>query len=359
MKKILLITESIGSGGAERQICGLAAMLTRYGYPCRLLTYNKNQFYESYLHDNGVDYEFKPEFSRKVDRVFRVASYVRKYNPDVVISYLTSVNITMCLAHIFFKAKLIVSERNNNISVISRDRLRFNLYRLADAVVPNSNSQGQFICRNFSFLQKKVHPIINFVDLDRFTPAEVYPNNNPLRVVIVARYTHQKNVLTFLDVVKEVKALHLNIRFDWYGSKEFDPMYYAQVQNKYHNLSIDDYLSLHGPSYTIEEEYRKADAMCLPSLFEGYPNVVVEAMSCGLPVICANRFEIPYIVEDNVNGFLFNPESVEDIISAIVKLVKLSAEDRRLMGMKNHELCLKRNTADAFIHSYVKLIDNL
>ena len=56
MKKILLITENLGSGGAERQICGLASLLTKAGYPCRLITYVENQFYEPYLRQNGVDY---------------------------------------------------------------------------------------------------------------------------------------------------------------------------------------------------------------------------------------------------------------------------------------------------------------
>lgn len=58
MKKILLITETLGSGGAERQICGLASMLTKAGFPCRLITYVENQFYEPYLRQNGVDYQF-------------------------------------------------------------------------------------------------------------------------------------------------------------------------------------------------------------------------------------------------------------------------------------------------------------
>ena len=48
-KRILLVIEHLGPGGAERQICGLAALLTKAGYPCRLITYVENQFYESYL----------------------------------------------------------------------------------------------------------------------------------------------------------------------------------------------------------------------------------------------------------------------------------------------------------------------
>ena len=65
MKKILLITEGLGSGGAERQICGLAVMLTKAGFPCRLITYVKKQFYEPYLRQHGVDYLFVPELWNK------------------------------------------------------------------------------------------------------------------------------------------------------------------------------------------------------------------------------------------------------------------------------------------------------
>lgn len=65
MKKILLITENIGSGGAERQLCGLASMLTKAGFTCRLITYIENQFYEPYLRKNGVDYELFQNYSIK------------------------------------------------------------------------------------------------------------------------------------------------------------------------------------------------------------------------------------------------------------------------------------------------------
>ena len=65
MKKILLVTEHLGSGGAERQLCGLASMLTKAGFPCRLITYVENQFYEPYIHQNGVDSEFVPDLWNK------------------------------------------------------------------------------------------------------------------------------------------------------------------------------------------------------------------------------------------------------------------------------------------------------
>lgn len=359
MKRILLITENLGSGGAERQICGLAAMLTKAGFPCRLITYVENQFYEPYLRMNGVDYELVKELWNKNTRVWRAARYVRHNGADVVISFLPSVNKTMCLAKPLMGAKLVVSERNNNTCITRGDRVQFNLYRLADAIVPNSHSQGDFICKNFPFLAKKVSPIINFVDVNRFTPAVEHRKNGKLRIVTVARYTSQKNVLNYLKVAQKAKEEGLGVHFDWYGDKQHHPDYFAQVEAEYQRLDIADYMTLHNPESHIEQEYRKADAFCLPSLYEGYPNVVAEAMSCGLPVICSNRYENPYIVEEGVNGFLFDPENIEDMLRAIRRIAALSTEERRMMGLRNRNLCLERNTEDAFLKSYLKLINDI
>ena len=359
MKKILLITESLGSGGAERQICGLTVMLTKAGFPCRLIKYVENQFYEPYLRQHSVDYQFIPELWNKKTRILKTAKYVRLYKPDVVISFLPSVNKTMCLAKLFFKAKLVVSERNNNTCITRGDKIQFNLYRMADAIVPNSNSQGKFICNNFPFLCKKVHPIINFVDVNRFTPSGTPVRNNILRIVTAARYTQQKNVLTYMKAIRMVKDMGLNVHFDWYGDKKHNATYYAEIEKEYQKLDISDYLTLHNPNQKIEEEYRKADMFCLPSLYEGYPNVVAEAMSCGLPIICSNVYENPYIVEEGVNGFLFDPKKPEAIANAIKKMVGISYENRLEMGKRNCQLCIKRNTEDAFLKSYIELIENL
>lgn len=359
MKKILLITESLGSGGAERQLCGLAVMLTQTGYNCRLITYVHNQFYEPYLKQNGVDYVFIPELWGKKTRIFRVSKYVRNYNPDIVISFLPAVNKTMCLARTFFKGKLVVSERNNNTSLTYKDKIQFWLYRKADAIIPNSYSQSKFICHNFPFLSAKVHTIINFVDVNRFSPAQKFPQNNKLNIVIVARYSQQKNVLTFLKAVKIVKCHRVNVHFDWFGDKTHNLSYYNEVEREYKLLNISDYITLHNPNNKIENEYRKAEIFCLPSLYEGYPNALAEAMSCGLPILCSNVYENPYIVKEGVNGFLFDPNNVDDIVKSIEKMVALPYEARVEMGKRNRQLCLERNTEDVFLKSYIELFNKI
>lgn len=357
MKKILLIIEHLGSGGAERQICGLASFLTQRGYPCRLITYVDNQFYEPYLIQNSVDYEFVPDLWDKKTRVFNLVKYLRKYKPDVVISYLPSVTMTTCLSRMFYNCKLIVSERNNNTSKSFNDFIRFNLYRMADYVVPNSFSQGGFIKDNFAFLKRKIVPIVNFVDLDKFVPANEKPNNEKYRIITVARYTSQKNCLTYLEAISILKRQKINVHFDWYGSKSYDPSYYKKVVEKTLELRIEDYITFHDSSEDIVTEYQKSDAFCLPSLYEGYPNVVVEAMSCGLPILCSDVYENSQIVENCKNGFLFDPSDPKSIASAVVKIMGTPKSEVAQMGILNRQQCVERNSSRKFVESYINLIE--
>lgn len=356
-KKILLIIESLNSGGAERQICGLASMLTERGYDCKLVFYRDIRFYEPYLIEHNVEYEYRPELLNKFTRVFRLVKFLNKYKPTTIIAYLPMVNKTCCLARLFYKCNLIISERNNNIDITKSDTLKFNLYRLADVIVPNSYSQGDFITKNFPFLRNKVHTIINFVDLDHFTPPIEKIINPVFRVITVARYTMQKNCLRFLDCVAKLKAEGVNIHFDWYGSKKYDPEYYKDVETKAKDLNILDYISLNDSCENIVKEYQSADAFLLPSIFEGYPNVIVEAMSCGLPIICSRIFENPNIVKEGKNGFLFDPNDINEFVCAIKQTISLDDKARKEMMMNNRLFCIERNSSSKFIADYFELIN--
>ena len=358
MRKVLLIIENIGSGGAERQMCGLAASLTEIGYNCRLISYEKRQFFEQYLLDHKVDYQFVPSLLNKRTRVPRLALYLWKYRPDVVISFNESVNMTACLTRLLYPCKVVVSERNNQYRMTRADKIRFFLYRLSDHIVPNSYSQGLFIVNNYPSLAKKICPIVNFVDLDKFKKVVYKQKSDRLRIIITARYTEQKNCLFFLDFVEKVKMLKLPVVFEWFGSFSANPVYFDNFIKKYESLDICDYLIIHDQTKNIVEEYNKSDVFCLPSLYEGYPNVIIEAMCCNLPIICSNVYENPYIVEEGLNGFLFNPNEVDSAIKALKNMLNLSAEEREKMGYRNRIKCQNINSIKEFTDRWIKIIES-
>lgn len=354
MKKILLITENLGSGGAERQLCGLAVLLQNRGFEVKVVTYLQRQFYESYLKQHKVDYEFHGELLNKYTRVFNLVRMLRNYKPDIVISYLPSINISMCLARIFYSCLLIVSERSHTITFDWKTKLRYNLYRMADWIVPNSFSEADNISEHFAFLKRKIHAIPNFVDVEYFHPNSNQPNNEVPTFLCVGRLIPSKNVLCLIDAVKLLVDKNIKLKFYWVG-KQYDKKYLLEVQNKIEQYNLDNIFYLKDQTENILEEYQQADYFCLPTLYEGYPNVICEAMSCGLPIVCSNVYEISKIVIEGENGYLFNPNSVEEIKDSIIKILSLDNLSLNMMKESNRNKVIINNSKKSFVEKYISL----
>ena len=262
--KILCITENIGSGGAERQLCGLAIEFKKKGYDVKVVTYLKNQFYQPLLDEADVAYELHSELWPKWARVWRMAKIVRKEKADVVISFLTGVNRIMCLAKPFFKSRLIVSERNTNQSVTTSDKITYFLYRLTDTIVCNSYSQKNFLTTYFPFLKDKMLTITNFVDTERFKPSKENIENEIPQIVTVARYGEQKNCKNYLRAIGICKKRGIKAQFHWYGNKTYNREYYDQIEELHKELDLSDILTLHTQHNSIVNIYQRADGFCLP-----------------------------------------------------------------------------------------------
>ena len=124
-------------------------------------------------------------------------------------------------------------------------------------------------------------------------------------------------------------------------------------------LDLSDYIELcdqvENPLYV----YHNSDIFCLPSLYEGYPNVICEAMACGLPIVCSNVCDNPLIVENGVGGFLFNPISEENIANALELMINLSKEDKLNMSRHNRRCVVERNSSVVFLDKYLALMKKL
>ena len=352
--KILVITENLGSGGAERQLTGLAVFLKRKGFDIKVITYLKRQFYEDFLLKNSVDYELHEELLPKYTRIWKMIRLLHREKPDVVISFLPSVNKTMCVVRLFLKFKLIVSERSHTQVFNLKTKIGFLFYRIADKIVANSKSEVENISLHIPSLKQRLVAIPNFVDVGLFTSQSRTENLIP-KILCVGRVIPSKNLLRFLDAVAIVVNQGYKFHVIWAGN-HYDKHYTDEVKLKIDKYNLQDVFILLGECKNIVEEYRNADIFCLPSLFEGYPNVLVEAMSCELPVICSNVCENPIIVEEGINGFLFNPNDTIDISESIKKILDLSLEDRKSMGFINRKKVISNNSIESFVDKYVCLI---
>jgi len=355
MKKILCIIEGLGSGGAERQLVGLASLLKRSGYDVSVLTYFPDSFYKHVLDEAEVPYEYYAKAQNKTRRIFALRKRIKQIAPDTVIAYMETEAVVSCIIRLTgLKFNLIVSERNTTQTIGLKERIRFFLYRWANWVVPNSYMQENFLLSNFGYLKPKIRTITNFVDTVFFSTIEA-ERSGTCKMLCVGRMTAQKNILRFLDAVKRLKEQGAALTIDWVGNNRTE--YAKECMAKTNELGIGDVICFLGEKSDIRAEYQSHDVLCLPSLYEGFPNVICEAMSCGLPIVCSNVCDNPRIVLSEDNGFLFDPTDVDAMADAIKKFISLDDEKKKQMGYNNRVRAVDLFSPLKFINSYISLIE--
>ena len=357
MLKILLFIDSLSSGGAQRQMVGLAKLLQDRKYLVKVIYYHPIYFYRTYLDEYHISNEYVAGSENKIKRFFLLARAISQFQPNIVISYLDAPNMIACLLKAFgMRFSLIASERNTSQVLTCYERMKFFLLRWADVLVPNSFSQQRFIEVHYPQIALKTKVITNFVDTDLFVP-KCGNKREKYRILVVGRISKQKNPLALLQAANCLKNEMSNFHIDWYGRE--DDEIFMQCKAYITNYQLGDFFSFHKPTNDIVYEYQQSDFFCLPSLYEGFPNVICEAMSCGLPVLCSDVCDNPLLVENGKNGFLFNPHDVKDIACKMYAMLTLP--DKKLQEMKtnNRKLAEEKLSAVFFVESYIKIIESL
>lgn len=361
MKKILCFIDAFSLGGAERQLIGLAMFLKQKGYDVTLLAYHQENFYESLLRINNLHYEILQTGESQWSKMKAVMRFIKQQNGfDWVIAYKNGPCMIACILKMLgLKVRVIVSERNTTQVLSKRERIKYFLYRFSDYIVPNSYSQAVFISDYVPVLKQKIVTITNFTDTQHFVPVD--KEQTPmLKIMTAGRVAKQKNILKYLEAISLIKKEGIkNIHFDWYGDVQpGEEAYGESVLSEVKRIGLDDAISFYPASKDIVEKYQDCDVFCLPSIYEGFPNVICEAMSCGKPIICSDVCDNPQIVENGKNGFLFNPSNVEDIAKCITRIYEMPQEKRNKMGAISREIAENKFSDQAFVEKYIKLIES-
>ena len=114
-----------------------------------------------------------------------------------------------------------------------------------------------------------------------------------------------------------------------------------------------------GKTNEVFEVHKKIDLLILISDYEGFSNVISEALASGLPVITSAIPENEYLIEDTVNGFVVNHKDVLSIANGIEKFINLSAIDKNKMGSNNRKNAEAIFDKNSLYENYMNLIAKL
>lgn len=183
------------------------------------------------------------------------------------------------------------------------------------AVVTNSKGLQKMAERSDPF---PVHVIPNGVDTVFFHPpnGKVERSQIPLRILFVGRFQHQKNLFFLLEQLARLRADTFELHLVGDGPLK------TQLHQRAEELALTERITWHGwvSRAELPAIYHSADCLVNPSFYEGMPNVVGEAMACGLPVVASNVPGNNDLVVNGETGFLFDLNHPDGLIAAVMQL---------------------------------------
>ena len=184
--------------------------------------------------------------------------------------------------------------------------------------------------------------------------AEKVSDLSAKRIVSIGRYAYEKGNDLLLKAWTKVERTCSDWTLDVYGMGEQAP--YRRLMKE---LGIDENrCHLHGSLTAVEQAYLGSSVFALPSRFEGFGLVIIEALSCGLPVVAFDCENGPRnILTDGKDGFLIPPFDVDAYAEKIVKLIQ-DEELRRKMGA-NASASSRRYAIEDIAERWKQLFDEL
>lgn len=337
VRKVCLIIPSLRNGGSERVISVLAnEWVTKQNFDINLILLTKQKkFYELdkriKLFEPNISY--KNNFLSKLIYKFLTVLYIRrtcnKIQPDSIISFNEKYNNIVLLSLTGTSFNKYVSDRNNPFKSLGffHDFLRQFLYRKANGIIAQTNDAKNELTRITNNRNIKVipNPLRNIKSRDI---------NKENIILNVGRFVEQKNQLELLEIFS--KCINMGWILKIYGAGHLK----KQLVEKINELQINDFVEINDFTNDIDLVYQKAKIFTLTSIYEGFPNVLIEAMAHGLPCVSYDCPTGPRdIIKNNVNGFLvpLNDKKkfqryLDDLMTSESLRESISAESKSVKG---------------------------
>lgn len=335
--RILFIISNLEYGGAQRQVVELANALPEQGAAAWIASLSPYVPLASYLkRRSDVLHVLPKRFKYDMTVIPRLARLIRHLHVDVVQSYLFDADIAARLAGTWAGAPLVVgSERNTDYSLKRIQHIFYRLTRgLAHRVIANSEAGARFNQRLLGHHPRQYGVVHNGVDTVRFRPTDQraareklgLPPDAPL-VGMFGSFKEQKNHSLLLDAIPLVIQRIPSARFLIVGEELYGGMHGSDAYREriFHRLKAED-LERHcvfaGNQDDLVPYYNACDATVLPSLFEGTPNVMLESMACGVPVVATDVSDNAFINPDGDTGFIVPLDRPRELADRLARVLE-------------------------------------
>jgi len=317
---ILQVVYGFGIGGGELKLLELLSNLNRDKYNITLVSVGLAGPLEDKFRALGLPVYILPKAWRFDVRLpFKLAKIMKETETDLMMSTLFFADIIGAAATCLYKPKAFVSWE------VITGRLKIHqkwMYKILanrfDMVAAVSNSIHPFINKDRGQDANKIKTIYYGVDLKKYCPAPRKTTGKGIIFASVARLVLQKGHTYLLDAIPRILDKYPDARWKFAGSGDKE----AELKQKVSALGIDHAVEFLGDQEDIPNFLNSIDVFILPSLWEGFPNVLLEAMACAKPVIATSVEGTVELVVDSETGLLVpmqNPQALEDAMLTMLE----------------------------------------
>lgn len=341
MKRIMFVCNRLGGGGAERVITILANKFANKGYESRFCIFR----------GVGNTYEINPSITitqlfeegkvvNRIEKIRRLRNEIKRYKPDVIISFEYFVNMETIIAAYGLNSKVIISERNDPKRVggkFPKNIIRNILYSFCDVLVCQTYDAKNYFPK---FIQKNTVIIPNPIKENLPDP---WLGERSKEIVNFCRLEKQKNLPLLIDAFEQVHKQHSEYTLHIYGDgkeKEFLEKY---IWDK----GLQGSAFIHSSKSDIHERVVKSAMFVSSSDYEGISNSMIEAMAIGLPCIVT---DCPcggarMMIDNRLNGILVPVGDTKSLYQEMKNIIENQELSNKLsINAENIKEKLKQDT---------------
>jgi GalNAc-alpha-(1->4)-GalNAc-alpha-(1->3)-diNAcBac-PP-undecaprenol alpha-1,4-N-acetyl-D-galactosaminyltransferase len=329
--KITFICSSLECGGAEKVLLFLLNKFNCLGFKTEVISLfdnNGNDFYNIPLETNyiklnlsSINYSSFRKYKNLLNGILNLRSHLKQNRADIIISFLSWVNIITLIATINLGIPVVIREQSdpkNDNSNLFFNFIRKSLYIFASKIILLSPRFIEYFPQS---IQKKCVVIPNLIILKSKQIEKI--NKREKIIVSIGRLSDEKDHQL---LIKAFHKIHKQIQ-DWKLEIYGEGVLKTQLSNLIKQLKLDQQVILKGLTYSPKQVLQTASFSALTSKYEGFPNVILESLSVKTPVLSfGNIGAVPDIISNELNGLLINRETdqnllVKNLSDAILRLV--------------------------------------
>jgi glycosyltransferase involved in cell wall biosynthesis len=322
--KILYVITSLGFGGAERLLLSYVSMLDpkKYKFFVCSLREKPNDLQNQILQYAEItNLKVKNRFNPIV--IYSLYKLFRLIEPDIIHTHLFQPRFYATAAHLFYRGSILITHKHNNVTpgkhnvflIVEMLSILFN-----KKVIAISEAVKKTLKRYEFVPAKKIFVLHNGIEYQKFYKVADSKSKNEGEIIIgtVCRLEHQKGIVYLLSALKIVLVQYPKVHLEIVGEGSLR----QKLEDFSNKLGISNSVTFFGKFTDVIPFYRRMNIFVLPSIYEGFGIVLLEAMAAGIPVIATRVHGIKEVMVDGESGILVPPKNPDAIAEAIIKLIE-------------------------------------